>query len=107
MIETLRRRTLRKHYHAFCAFTHHHKTAKKWWRRVFNNFDKQQKTSALKRWKENGHTKQMFDHQQMQNGTHDEIAYKNKMIGEHENQSNEMNKHVEELQKALTKKAHK
>lgn len=41
MIETLRKRTLRKHYHAFCAFTHNHKAAKKWWRRVFNNYDKQ------------------------------------------------------------------
>ena len=41
LVETLRLRTLRKHYHAFCAFTHHHKVAKKWWRRVFGNFDKQ------------------------------------------------------------------
>tara|TARA_B110000285_G_C15117317_1_gene614916 strand:+ start:872 stop:1291 length:420 start_codon:yes stop_codon:yes gene_type:complete len=41
MAETLRLRALRKHYHAFCAYTHHHKVAKKWWRRVFGNFDRQ------------------------------------------------------------------
>ena len=95
--ETLRLRMMRKHYHAFCAFTHHHKVAKKWWRRVFSNFDKQQKQGALKRWKENGHIKQMFEHQQKQNGTHDEILEKNKQIGGHENAAAEGSIHVEDL----------
>ena len=39
MKETLRIRSLRKYYHAFCAFTHHHKKAKKYWKRIFCNYD--------------------------------------------------------------------
>lgn len=31
----------------------------------------------------------MFDHQQKQNGTHEEIAEKNKQIGEHESLANQ------------------
>ena len=49
----------------------------------------------------------MFEHQQKQNGTSDEITLKNKQIGEHENSAAEGSKHVEDLQKMVVAKAHK
>lgn len=49
----------------------------------------------------------MLDHQDMQNGTHEVIAEKNKQIGMHEKEAEEGSKHTESLEKALTKKAHK
>ena len=107
LVETLRTRTLRKHYHAFCAFTHHHQMAKKYWKRVFGNFDLMQKQAALKRWKENGHIKLMHEFKEQQNNTHAEIGEKNKQIGEHESHAEDLSKHVEDLGKALKKKAHK
>ena len=57
LIATWNKRILRRHYSAFCSFNHHHKVAKRYWKRVFFNFDKSQKQSAIKLWKVNANMK--------------------------------------------------
>lgn len=78
LMATWDKRILRRHYHALCTFIHHHKVARRYWKRIFQNFDQSQKQQAIKLWRVNAHGKQLSDFKKMQNNTTDVIDVKNK-----------------------------
>lgn len=107
LLGTLNKRTLRRHFNAYCSFIHRHKTAKKYWKRILQRMDLWQKKRTMKRWRENGNLKRIFELQQIQNETAAAIESRNKNIGEGENIHNAQSKALSDLEIELRRKAHK
>ena len=66
-----------------------------------------QKKRTMKRWRENGNLKRIFELQQIQNETAAAIESRNKNIGEGENIHNAQSKALSDLEIELRRKAHK